>query len=133
MDNIKQTKDGGYTAEVNGQTLSIPSEGGNRHYQMVIKAIAEGITVEAYVEPVQTLAEERELMVCTPAQGILTLGETEWDRVLAYADTATWAEQVVIKSSQKWRRVSQDISFIGYLLGYTDEQMDSLFRSAKDV
>lgn len=79
------------------------------------------------------LSEERELMSCSPAQGILTLGKDVWGEVLAYRDGATWAEQVTINSSQVWRRNSQEISFIGYLIGYTDEQMDDLFRQAAKV
>jgi hypothetical protein len=72
-------------------------------------------------------------MVITPLQGILTLGETEWDKVLAYRATASFAEKAIIDSAQDWKRTSQNIEFFGYLLGYTDEQMDALFIAAMEV
>ena len=82
----------------------------------------------------EDLAKERKSMVCTPLQGVLTLGETEWGKVITYRDTqATWAEKVVIDSALDWRRTSQNIAFFGYLLGYTDTQMDDLFRQAMTV
>ena len=85
------------------------------------------------VDNSKRLAAEREQMVCTPLQGILTLGETEWNKVLAYRETATWAEKVIIDSAQDWRRNSENIAFFGWLLNYTDEQMDDLFRAAMQV
>lgn len=81
----------------------------------------------------ELLALERARMVVSPMQGILTLGETEWGKVLAYRETASWAERVIIDSAQNWRRTSQNIAFFGYLLGYTEEQMDDLFRRAAQV
>ena len=82
----------------------------------------------------QLLAAERATMVCSPMQGILTLGETEWAKVLEYRDTtATWQEQVIIDSALDWKRNSQNIAFFQYLLGYTDEQVDNLFRTAIQV
>ena len=82
----------------------------------------------------ELMVAERTAMTCTPLQGILTLGETEWGKVLAYRDTyATWAEKVIIDSALDWRRLSENIAFFGYLLGYTDEQTDDLFRAAMQV
>jgi len=81
----------------------------------------------------ELLAVERADMRCSPLQGILTLGETEWGKVLAYRETASWAEKVVIDSAQDWQRTSQNIAFFGYLLGYTDAQMDALFIAAAKV
>jgi len=78
----------------------------------------------------RALASKRKEMVCTPLQGILTLGETEWDKVLTYRDTATWQEKVIIDNASDWVRTSQNIDFFGYLLSYTDEQMDDLFTQA---
>jgi hypothetical protein len=66
-------------------------------------------------------------------QGILTLGESEWGKVLTYRETATWAERVVIDSAQAWRRNSQDVAFFQHLLQYTDDQVDALFRKARLV
>jgi len=76
------------------------------------------------------LAAEREGMSCTPLQGKLAIGETLWTDVVAYSATAPWAQQMVIDSANTWHRNSEDIQFIGYLLGVTDEQMDNLFRFA---
>jgi hypothetical protein len=38
-----------------------------------------------------------------------------------------------ISNAIEWRRTSQTITELGYLLGYTDEQMDNLFRQAMVV
>ena len=75
-------------------------------------------------------AEQRQGMRCSKIQGILTLGETKWNEVLTYRDTATWAEKMIIDSATDWHRTSQSIQFIGYIVGYTDEQMDALFIAA---
>ena len=69
----------------------------------------------------------------TPMQGILTLGEKEWGKVLTYRETATWQERMVIDNAADWVRTSQNIAFFGHLLDYTDEQMDALFIAAAKV
>jgi hypothetical protein len=84
-------------------------------------------------DPAITLAQARAAMVISPLQGILTLGETKWGKVLAYRETASWQERIVIDSAQDWQRNSQNIAFFGYLLGYTDAQMDALFIAAAKV
>ena len=89
----------------------------------------------------ERLAQARASMVISPLQGILTLGETEWGKVLAFRDgvdadgepLATWAQKVIINSALDWRRTSQNIAFFGFLLDYTDEQMDTLFIAAAQV
>jgi len=79
----------------------------------------------------QTLTLERLTMTCTPMQGILALGETQWNAILSYRDTqATWAEKVIVDGAQTWVRNSQNIAFFQYLLGLTDTQVDDLFRLA---
>jgi len=83
--------------------------------------------------PEQLLAAERAAMSCTPMQGILTLGETEWAKIEAYRDSAPWGQKVVINSAQDWKRNSQNIAFFAYLLGYSDAQVDDLFRAAMQV
>ena len=85
------------------------------------------------VDEAIALAQARAAMVISPLQGILTLGEKEWGKVLAYRDTASWQERIVIDSALDWRRDSQNIAFFGHLLGYTDDQMDALFRAAAKV
>jgi len=86
--------------------------------------------VEPYTDPAVTLARERAAMACTPMQGILTLGEANWNTILAYRETASWQEKVIIDSAQTWVRNSQDIAFFQYLLSFTDTQVDDLFRAA---
>jgi hypothetical protein len=134
IEQITQTENG-YQVTIGGQVMSVPNDPANEDYQRVQEAIKGGM--ELTVPPVPTKAEalvaKRAAMVISPLQGILTLGETEWGKVLAYRDTATWAEKVVIDSAQDWQRNSQNIAFFGYLLGYTDEQMDALFIAAARV
>ena len=107
----------------------------DNNYEPTVKA-GEVLSVEAASpapDPAALLAQARAAMVISPLQGILTLGETEWGKVLAYRETASWAEKVVIDSAQDWQRNSQNIAFFGYLLGYTDAQMDALFIAAAQV
>jgi len=90
----------------------------------------------APVIPAITLAELRaSIAPISPLQGILTLGEAEWGKVLAYRDHAdtTWGERIIIDNAADWVRTSQNIAFFGHLLGYTDDQMDALFRAAAKV
>ena len=82
------------------------------------------------VDPAAALAAARGSWSCTQMQGILALGESKWGEVLAYRAGASWAEKVIIDSAQDWRRTSQNVQFIGYLVGFTDEQMDALFIAA---
>jgi hypothetical protein len=79
------------------------------------------------------LSSKRAGMSCSKMQGILTLGETAWGEVQTYRETASWAEQMVIDSAQDWNRTSQNIAFFGYLLNYTDAQMDAMFIAAAQV
>jgi hypothetical protein len=76
------------------------------------------------------LARRRQGMSCSKMQGILTLGEAAWGEVQTYRETASWAEQMVIDSAQDWNRTSENIAFFGYLLSYTDAQMDTMFTAA---
>jgi len=81
--------------------------------------------------PAETLATERARMSCTPMQGQLALGEANWGIILAWRDAqATWAQKVIIDSAQTWTRNSQNIQFFQYLLNFTPEQVDDLFRTA---
>jgi hypothetical protein len=85
-------------------------------------------------DPAADLARERERMICSPLQGKLTLGQEAWAAVEAWRDEyATWAQRQIIDSALDWRRTSQNMQFFAYLLGYTDEQMDDLFRAAMQV
>jgi hypothetical protein len=94
-----------------------------------------GWTVRAKTadELAEKLTNERQAMSCSKMQGILTLGETSWGEVLTYRETASWSERMVIDSAQDWNRTSQNIAFFGYLLNYTDTQMDAMFIAAAQV
>lgn len=130
--NAQFTATGSITALVDGVQMSIPADAGNRHYAAMIE---QGITPAEY--PTATEAEqldaERAGMTCSPLQGILALGEQQWNRVLAYRDTASWQEKVIIDSAQDWKRLSENIAFFQYLLDLTDEQTDDLFIAAAEI
>ena len=99
---------------------------------LVTVSSAEAATFESerVIDPSAALVAARASWVCTQMQGILALGESNWSRVLLYRDTASWAEKVIIDSAQDWRRNSENLQFIGHILGFKDEQMDSLFEVA---
>lgn len=86
-------------------------------------------------DPVLTLAAERAVMICSRLQGRLVLGEATCAAIDALAiDPATpWAMRQTIINAIEWRRTSQAMTELGYLLGYTDTQMDDLFRIAMTV
>ena len=102
------------------------------HTPEVVAAYLEALA--AYQPtPEQVLSAWRATAKCSPMQGKLALGQAEWAKIEAYRATATWAEQVVIDSAQEWRRNSQDIQFFGYMLGYSDQQLDALFEAAMSI
>ena len=79
-------------------------------------------------KPIETI---RAAMTCTQLQGKLAIGETLWGEVITYRDThASWSERMIIDNSADWRRASEDIQYIGHLLGVTGLEMDDLFRLA---
>jgi hypothetical protein len=65
----------------------------------------------------------------------LVLGQATCDALDAMAadDTTPWAMRQTILHAIEWRRTSQAMTELGYLLGYTDVQMDDLFREAMQV
>lgn len=84
--------------------------------------------------PEEKLAAWRASAKCSQMQGILALGEENWNKVLTYRDVdATWAEKVVINSARDWYRNSEDIQFFAYLLGFDDAQVDALFEAAMKI
>ena len=85
--------------------------------------------------PTEVLATERATMKCSRLQGRLVLGEATCDALDAMATdpTTPWAMRQTIQNAIEWRRMSQSMTELGYLLGYTDEQMDDLFRQAMTV
>lgn len=78
----------------------------------------------------QRLKQLKSPLVCTALQGKLAMGEALWNRVLAARATATWEQKMFIDSSSNWHRNSQDIQFIGSIIGVTDKELDKLFRLA---
>jgi hypothetical protein len=90
------------------------------------------------------LAYARERMRCSAVDGQLEIGEENWRKVLEYRDqeyiaasggypaqeATTWRERIVINGSTHWQRNSQEIQFIGYLVGFNEEQIDALFIAA---
>lgn len=91
--------------------------------------------VEVTPDPAEALAAERAGMVCSRLQGRLVLGEATCDALDAMAaDPQTpWAMRQTINNAIEWRRTSEAMTELGYLLGFTPEQMDDLFRAAMVV
>jgi hypothetical protein len=108
-------------------------------YGKAIYAAAVALGPAPYIappplDPAIALAQARASMPpISPLQGILTLGETAWGKVLAYRETASWREKVIIDNASDWVRTSENIAFFGYLLEYSDKQMDALFIAAAKV
>jgi len=82
-----------------------------------------------------TIEQTRQQMACTSLQGKIALGSDAWAKVLAYRDgpETPFSVKVTIDDSPTWKRLSQDISLIGWALDYTDEQMDELFVKAMNI
>jgi hypothetical protein len=134
----------------NGGTVSPPVAGyinGNDRIVPVVDVTVDNSTTtrtnRATVETVEadrvlrtvtisdvSIEDIRAGQVVSAMQGILTLGETNWGKVITYRETASWPEQMIIDSAQNWRRTSQNIQFIGYLIGFSDDQMDTMFTAA---
>lgn len=91
--------------------------------------------VSAEAKVAAELATRRSNMVCSPLQGRLTAGPEICAMLDATAaDPATpWAMREAILNAREWRRTSQTIDEMAWLLGFTPEQMDSLFEAAMTV
>lgn len=77
----------GYEIILDGQTLSVPEAGGNRHYQMVLEAIENGQPV---LDPPGPTDEELAVQVRAERDKLLT--ESDWTQVAdAPVDQAAWA------------------------------------------
>ena len=85
--------------------------------------------------PAEARAAERAAMACSRLQGRLVLGEATCNALDAIAndDLTPWAMRQTINNAIEWRRTSQAMTELGYLLGYDDAQMDDLFRTAMAV
>lgn len=71
----------------------------------------------------------------SPLQGRLALGPETCLLIDAIADDpeTPWAMRQAIVKATEWRRNSQAMTELGYLLGYTDTEMDDLFRIAINI
>lgn len=77
----------GYEIIIDGQTLSVPEAGGNRHYQMVLEAIADGQPV---LDPPAPTTEQ--LALEARAERNQLLAASDWTQVAdAPVDQAAWA------------------------------------------
>jgi len=81
------------------------------------------------------LAERRAGMVCSRLQGRLVLGPDVVARLDAIAaDPAeSWGLRETIANATEWHRTSQTMAALAWVLGITDEQMDTLFEAAMQV
>lgn len=77
----------------------------------------------------------RSKMQCSRLQGRITLGETACSLLdtLAENPETPWAMREAIKNATEWQRTSPTMDELGWLLGYTPEQMDDLFHQAITV
>lgn len=78
------------------------------------------------------LRAKREAMVCSPLQGRLVLGEAICNALddLVTDPLTPWAMRQTIDKALEWQRLSPTIDELGWLLGFTDLQMDGLFAAA---
>lgn len=78
---------------------------------------------------------ERSKMVCTVRQARIVLGEAVCNQLDAMSNDleVPWALRQTIKYATIWERNLPEIDEIGWALGYTDEQIDDLFREATKV
>lgn len=112
-----------------------PSAPEGFRYEESAGNIGDVLTNGVWVTPDADPAIERATMKCSRLQGRLVLGEATCDALDAMAaDTLTpWAMRQTIQNAIEWNRTSQAMTELGYLLGYTDTQMDDLFRQAMTV
>jgi hypothetical protein len=80
-------------------------------------------------------AARRAGMVCSRLQGRLVLGPQVCAALDALIDdpATPWAMAEAIRHANTWHRTSQAIDELGYLLGYSAEEMDALFDAAMTV
>jgi len=113
-----------------GDGYSLSETGGN-----IGDVLVDGEWVAPQPDPAEALAAERDKMVCSRLQGRLVLGEATCNALDAMAadDATPWAMRQTIQNAIEWSRTSQAMTELGYLLGYSDTEMDDLFRLAMTV
>lgn len=123
-------------ATIDGVEMFVPIASGNRHYHAIMAAVEAGDLV---IQPVPTptpeeaLAAERSAMRCTPAQMRLTLHRMDLlTQVQAIADADPEAS-IVWEYATVIERTSPLIDALGGPNGFTDTQIDDIFRAAMQV
>jgi hypothetical protein len=110
---------------------SIPFDPANTDYQEYLRWLAEGNTPEPVPQP--TLSSERAAMRCTPAQMRLTLHRMDLlTQVQAIADADPEAS-IVWEYATVIERTSPLIDALGGPNGFSDTQIDDIFRAAMQV
>ena len=97
-------------------------------------------TVQSYSPPPapshsDVLASKRRGMVATRLQARLALGPDTCAKLHAMADDETlpWAMRQTLKFAQEWNRTHPTMDEIGWLLGYTPDDIDDLFIKAMSL
>lgn len=85
-----------------------------------------------YPEPIEI---ERGNMIVSRFQGRVALGPETCAVLDAMSEDpeTPWAMREAIKNTIEWRRTSQTMDELGWVLGYSPERMDELFRFAKTI
>lgn len=120
-------------ATIDGVEMLVPIASGNRHYQAIMEAVEVGdlvIQPAPTPTPEEALAAERADMRCTPAQMRLTLHRMDLlTQVQAIADADPEAS-IVWEYATVIERTSPLIDALGGPNGFTDTQIDDIFRAA---
>lgn len=126
-----------YTATIGGiewQGITQTSQFWN-NVQDMIKDGEDVVDVTQPLSNAEKLKAERVQMKCTCLQGRLVLGEETCELLdaISHDPQTPWAMRQTIKNAAEWSRNSQSMTELGYVLGYTPEQIDNLFRIAMTV
>lgn len=125
-----------YTLTQNPDIVLLPTQNlsvrrGSRYWDEYEAWLADGNTPEPVPQP--TLADERAAMSCTPAQMRLTLHRMDLlTQVQAIADADPEAS-IVWEYATVIERTSPLIDALGGPNGFTDTQIDDIFRAAMQV
>jgi hypothetical protein len=125
-----------YTLTQNPDIVLLPTQNlsvrrGSRYWDEYEAWLADGNTPEPVPQP--TLSAERAAMICTPAQMRLTLHRMDLlTQVQAIADADPEAS-IVWEYATAIERTSPLIDALGGPNGFTDTQIDDIFRAAMQV